>query len=153
MCATDTQTQRLVKVIACQDILTGRYVSLPVVGVTIFDFRRGEVVGSPALSYNLGANPLGSDVRSISIIASSFGPLPPPLPTARSITVARIMSPLGSTNLYGSSLLSGLRKYFKASFRLVKRGDILIIPTEIDPLTTHIATVLSNIPHVSDGNL
>ena len=120
---------------------------------TMFDFRRGEVVGNPALSHNLGANPFGSDVRSISIIAGSFGPLPPPLPTARSITVARIVSPPGSINPYGPSLLSGLQKYFQASSRLVKRGDILIIPTEIDPLTTHIATALSNIPHVSDGNL
>jgi len=120
---------------------------------TTSDLRRGGVVCNPALSYNLSAAPLGSDVRSVSIIASSFGPLPPPLPTARSVTVAQIMSPPGSTNPYGSSLLSGLQKYFRASLRLVKRGDVLVIPTEIDPLTIHITTALSDIPHVSDGNL
>lgn len=119
----------------------------------MLDFRRGEVVGNPALSYNLGASPFGCGVRSIFIIASSFGPLPPPLPTARSITVARIMTPSGSTNPDGSSLLSGLRKYFQASSRLVKRGDILIIPTEIDPLTIHITTALGNIARIFEDNL
>jgi len=120
---------------------------------TMFDFPRGGVVCDPAFSYNLGAGPPGSGTRSVSIKASSFGPLPPPLPTARSVTVAQIMSPPGSINPYGSSLLSGLKKYFLASLRLVKRGDVLVIPTEIDPLTIHIATALSEINHVSDGNL
>jgi peroxin-6 len=119
----------------------------------MLDFCRGGVVCNPALSYNLGSGPLGSDVRFVSIIASSFGPLPPPLPTARSVTVAQIMSPPGSANPHGSSLLSGMQKYFRESSRLVKRGDVLVIPTEIDPLTIHVTTALSEIPHVSDDNL
>ena len=119
----------------------------------MFDCRRGEVVGGPALLYNLGARPLGSDFCSVHIVTSSFGPLPPPLPTARSVTIAQIISPPGLTDPYGPSLLSGLRKYFQASLRLVKRGDVLVIPAEIDPLTIHITTALSDIPHVSDRNL
>lgn len=120
---------------------------------TMFDFLRGGVVCDPAFSYNLGAGPPGSGARSVSVIGSSFGPLPPPLPTARSVTVAQIMSPPGSINPYASSLLSGLKKYFLSSLRLVKRGDVLVIPTEIDPLTIHIATTLGEITHISDGNL
>lgn len=112
-----------------------------------------EVVGDLALLYNLGTTPPGSDIRSVSIIASSFGPLPPPLPTARSVTVAQIVSPLGSDNSYGTSLLGGLQQYFRASLRLVKRGDVLITPVEIDPLTIHITTALSDIPHLCGGNV
>ena len=120
---------------------------------TMCDLRRGEVVGDPALVYNLGATPLGSDVRLVSIMASSFGLLPPPLPTARSVTVAQIISPPGSNNLYGPSLLGGLQKYFRASLRLVKRGDVLIIPIEIDSLAIHIATTLTDALHAFNGNL
>lgn len=119
----------------------------------VCNFRRGVIVGDPALLYNLGAIPLGAEVRSVSIIASSFGPLPPPLPTARSVTVAQITSPPGSNNPYGPSLLGGLQKHFRASLRLVKRGDVLVIPTEIDPLKAHIIAALGEIPHVSSGNL
>ena len=119
----------------------------------MFDVHRGEVIGDLALLYNLGASSLRTDVRYVSIAASSFGPLPPPLPTARSITVAQIISPPGSNNLYGSSLLGGLRKYFRAAPQLVKRGDVLIVPTEVDPLSTHIATALKGILHVSDSDL
>jgi peroxin-6 len=115
------------------------------------DFCRGEVVGDLALLYNLGTPSLGSDIRSVSIIASSFGTLPPPLPTARSVTVAQIISPPGSNNPFGPSLLGGLRKYFRSSSRLVKRGDVLIIPVEIDPLTIHITAALSDIPY-SNGH-
>jgi len=117
------------------------------------DFRRGEVVSDPALLYNLGTIPPGSDVRSISIVASSFGPLPPPLPTARSVTVARVLSPPGPGDPRGASLLGGLQKYFRASLRLIKRGDVLSIPVEIDPLAIHITTVLSDIPHGPNSDL
>lgn len=119
----------------------------------MFNFHRGEIVGDPALLYNLGATPLGSGIRSVSIIASSFGPLLPPLPTARSVTVAKVASPPSWANHYGSSLFTGLRKYFQVSLRLIKRGDLLIIPAEIDPLTIHISTVIDDIPHVSGDNL
>ena len=119
----------------------------------MYNFRRGEVVSDPALLYNLGTIPPGSDVRSVSIIASSFGPLPPPLPTAHSVTVARVISSPGPGDPRGASLLGGLQKYFRASLRLVKRGDVLIIPVEIDPLANHITTVLSDIPHVSNSDL
>lgn len=120
---------------------------------TMCDICRGEAVGDPALPYNLGATHPGPDIHSVSIIASSFGPLPPPLPTARSVTIAQIISPPGSNNPYGPSLLGGLQKYFRESSRLVKRGDILVIPIEIDPLTIHITTALDDIPHVSNGHL
>jgi hypothetical protein len=119
----------------------------------MLDFYRGEVVGDLALLYNLGTSPQGSDVRHVSIDASSFGPLPPPLPVARSVTVAQIMTPLGSNDFYGLSLLNGLQTYFRAALRLIKPGDVLIIPAEIDPLATHITRALGEIPHVSDGGL
>jgi hypothetical protein len=120
---------------------------------TTLDFLSGEAVGDVALLYNLGASPLGTDARHVSITASSFGPSSPPLPTACSITVAQIISPPGLNNLSEPSLLSGLQKYFRAGLQLVKRGDVLVIPTEIDPLTTHITSALKDISHVSDGDL
>ncbi|KAF9646869.1 AAA-domain-containing protein [Thelephora ganbajun] len=137
ICAADIKTRRVVKVVAWQGVLS----------------ERGEVVGDPAFLHNLGATPLRSDVRSVFITVSPFGSLPPPLPTARSVTVAQIVSPPGLNNSYGPSLLGGLRKYFQTSLRLVKRGDILIVPIETDPLSIHIATALGDIPHVFDGNL
>lgn len=116
------------------------------------NFLRGEVVCNPALSFNIGATS-GSDAPSVSIIPSSFGPLPPPLPTARSITVAQIISPPAPSNPPGPSLLRGLREYFQAYLRLVKRGDVLVIPIETDPLSIHITTTLRDISDVSSGNL
>lgn len=119
----------------------------------MLDFYSGEVVGDLALLCNLGASSLGTDVRRVSITASSFGPLPPPLPTARSITVAQIMSPPGSNNLYGSSLLNGLQKYFRAALQLIKRGDVLVVPIQVDPLVIHITTALKDISHLSNSDL
>lgn len=119
----------------------------------MLDFPRGQAVGDVALLYNLGASHPGTDVRRVSITASSFGPSSPPLPTACSITVAQIITPPGLTNLFEPPLLSGIQKYFQLGLQLVKRGDVLIIPTEIDPLTIHITTALKDISHVSDGDL
>lgn len=117
------------------------------------NLRRREVVGDPALLHNLGNTPLGPKIRSVSITASSFGPLLPPLPTARSVIVAQIISPHFSNNPHGPSLLGGLQKYFRASLRLVKRGDVLIIPIETDSLAIHITAALNNVAHAFDGNL
>jgi hypothetical protein len=97
------------------------------------DFYRGEVVGDLALLYNLGVSSQWSDVGHVSIDASSFGSLPPPLPTARSVTVVQIMSPPVLNDAYGTSPV-GLQNYFREALRLIKPGDVLIIPTEIDPL-------------------
>jgi peroxin-6 len=119
----------------------------------VLDFRRGEVVGDRALSYNLGASPLESDVIRVSIAASPFGPQPPPLPAARSVTVAQISSPPSSNDPHGRPLLWGLRNYFRATSRVVKRGDVLIVPIETDSLTIHINTTLRDIPHIPDGDL
>ncbi|KAF9792299.1 AAA-domain-containing protein [Thelephora terrestris] len=130
ICAVNLRTRRLVKVAAHQDAPQ----------------KRGEVVGDLALLYNLGASSQGSDVGHVSIDASSFGSLPPPLPTARSVTVVQIMSPPVLNDAYGTSPV-GLQNYFREALRLIKPGDVLIIPTEIDPLAVHITRALRDISH------
>lgn len=117
-----------------------------------FSSPRGEVVGGLNLPHNLGCSSISSDIRHVSIAASSSGPLPPPLPIARSVTIAQVVSPgLGNPN--EPSFLGGLQEYFRTALRLVKRGDVLTIPTEVDPLAIYTATAIRDIPYTGDGGL
>ncbi|GAA5840290.1 hypothetical protein JCM11251_006686 [Rhodosporidiobolus azoricus] len=65
--------------------------------------------------------------------APSVSPtLPPPLPTASSLTLARLASPHSVNKLYQPLFLDGLKEYFSSRRRVVKRGDVIAVAIEED---------------------
>ncbi|THH06073.1 hypothetical protein EW145_g4336 [Phellinidium pouzarii] len=57
-----------------------------------------------------------------------FGAEPPFVPTAKSLTLSRIASPLSLDKNYQSAMLWSVKLYFETARRLVKKGDIIAIP-------------------------
>ncbi|GAA5888470.1 hypothetical protein JCM6882_008631 [Rhodosporidiobolus microsporus] len=58
--------------------------------------------------------------------------LPSPHPTASSLTLARLASPHSVNKLYQPLFLEGLKEYFSAKRRAVKRGDVIAVGIEED---------------------
>lgn len=56
----------------------------------------------------------------------------PTIPTATSITIARVASPFSTDKKYQPLFLRGLKEYFAERKRLVKMGDIIGIPIDTD---------------------
>ncbi|KIJ69555.1 hypothetical protein HYDPIDRAFT_179330 [Hydnomerulius pinastri MD-312] len=83
---------------------------------------------SPALLHNLC--PAGH--QQITIHASPFGARSPALPTARSITLARVASPFAINRRYEALFTDALQLYFGSSKRLVKDGDIIPLCINVD---------------------
>jgi len=59
---------------------------------------------------------------------SPFGHQTPSIPVARSITLARIASPVSVQKKYQSLALWALRRHFQESRRLLKEGDMVAVP-------------------------
>ena len=92
-------------------------------------------MGSPLLLHNIlfDGGEFGPQVpSSIFIRPSPFGPANPPIPVARSVTIARVASPNSINRQYQSIFLHSLRSYFDAGKRLVKKNDIIAISIDID---------------------
>lgn len=56
--------------------------------------------------------------------------LAPPLPTAASLTLARVASPHSVNKLYQPLFLEGLKEYFQSRKRVVKLGDLIAVGIE-----------------------
>lgn len=69
---------------------------------------------------------------SISLRASPFGSRQPVIPTARTVTVARVASPISLDRTYQYLFLRSLKSYFGVKKRLVKRGDLIAIGVDTD---------------------
>lgn len=92
-------------------------------------------MGSPLLLHNILSNGGGFGPQapsSIYIRPSPFGSANPPIPVARSVTIARVASPNSINRQYQSLFLRSLRSYFDAGKRLVKRNDIIAVSIDID---------------------
>ena len=63
----------------------------------------------------------------LTIRPTLFGARAPPLPTARSITVARVSSPYANNRAYQLLFLRALKDYFKMKIRLLKMGDLIAV--------------------------
>lgn len=92
-------------------------------------------MGSPLLLHNILSDgrefgPQGPS--SIYIRPSPFGSANPPIPVARSVTIARVASPNSINRQYQSLFLHSLRRYFDARKRLVKQNDIIAVSIDID---------------------
>ncbi|KAI5124021.1 hypothetical protein M0805_003853 [Coniferiporia weirii] len=84
------------------------------------------VYASPALIQNCSPGPLNASV--LFIHASPFGAGPPTVPTAKSMTLARVVSPLSLDRAYQNALFRSVKLYFETARRLVKKGDIISVP-------------------------
>jgi peroxin-6 len=67
----------------------------------------------------------------ISIQPCPFGQRTPPIPTAQSITVARVASPVTTQRKYQPIILRALRKYFDGERRLLTKGDLIAVPVDV----------------------
>ncbi|WVR07789.1 hypothetical protein IAU60_004832 [Kwoniella sp. DSM 27419] len=76
--------------------------------------------------------PSPRDAATIIVAPTPFGARLPRLPTARTITLARIATAEGHDKRYERSWLKGLRSYFSCDGeddqRLVRRGDVISVP-------------------------
>jgi peroxin-6 len=93
-------------------------------------------MASPTLLFNIYGSvvPSGS---SVTLRASPFGSRRPTIPTARSVTIARVASPLSTDRGYQSLFLNALKRYFGSNdgpSRLVKQGDIISTNIDTDSL-------------------
>lgn len=89
-------------------------------------------MGSPVLLHNLLSHNLASSSLQISVHPSPFGSGQPTIPTARSVTLARVASPLSVDRTYQPLFLQSLKTYFDSIPRLVKQGDIIAIGLDTD---------------------
>ncbi|TFK26358.1 TER94-PB [Coprinopsis marcescibilis] len=94
----------------------------------------GQVKTSPTLYFNI-ARQESTDFtpnRSIAIqlLPSPFGSHRPFIPTAKSITVARVASPFSVNRQYQDLFLGGLKSYFDDAKHLVKQGDLIAVPID-----------------------
>lgn len=88
---------------------------------------RRTVTGSPVIIHNIASISHGMPEGHILLRASSFGSRQPAIPTARSVTVARVASPISVDRAYQPLFLRSLKNYFGARKRLVKKGDLIAI--------------------------
>ncbi|KZT66717.1 AAA-domain-containing protein [Daedalea quercina L-15889] len=70
--------------------------------------------------------------REVCLRPSPFGSQKPSIPTARSVTIARVASPVTTDRTYQSLFLRALQDYFKDTMRLVKQGDIITVKINTD---------------------
>lgn len=99
------------------------------------DVYSGIVKGSPELLHNISNGSPESPENPdpvINIYSSPFGSRQPVIPTARTVTIARIASPLSSNRSYQHIFLAGLKLHFDITKRLIKQGDIIAVPVDTD---------------------
>ncbi|KAH9830946.1 AAA-domain-containing protein [Rhodofomes roseus] len=91
----------------------------------------GPVRLSPQLLHNItsGTAPTSHEVC---LRPSPFGSQKPSIPTARSVTIARVASPISTDRAYQPLFLRALQDYFKDTTRLVKQGDIITVKINTD---------------------
>ncbi|KZV61880.1 AAA-domain-containing protein [Peniophora sp. CONT] len=98
----------------------------------------GTLRASPVLLHNLTKSPSRSQKVYLQ-------PLPEilrtrTLPTAQSVTIARVASKISVNKLYQPLVLDALKAYFGAGKRLVRQGDLLVL--KIDLQQAHLQSTL-----------
>lgn len=93
------------------------------------------VAGSPLLLHNIcskSEETYSPKNAFISLHPSPFGSRKPVVPTARTVTVARVASPISTNRTYQPLFLHSLKVYFNSTKRLVKKGDIIAVSLDTD---------------------
>lgn len=92
-------------------------------------FASGALYLSPLLLVNLGITAAGAQVR-LAPVRDCNQPLEGVLPTATSVTIARVALPITLDKTYQQSFFAQLKAYFNDAHRCVRQGDV--IPVVID---------------------
>ncbi|KAL1722738.1 P-loop containing nucleoside triphosphate hydrolase protein [Schizophyllum commune] len=95
--------------------------------------KGGEAHASPVLLHNAGVR---TSASSLTLLSSPFGPSQPPVPTARSVTISRVGSPISINKQYQSQYLNELKQYFEERKRLVKKGDMIALAVDTNVART-----------------
>ncbi|KAM5535554.1 hypothetical protein V8D89_010721 [Ganoderma adspersum] len=113
----NSNNYRLVRVHARDDIATssGAYIS-------------------PQLLHNVNPASAFDRKSDVCLRPSPFGSRRPTIPTAKTVTIARVASAFSTVRVYQPLFLDALQRYFKRSTRLVKQGDIIAVGIDTDDL-------------------
>ena len=87
---------------------------------------------SPQLLHNITSSGPNTAAHEVSLRPSPFGSGKPAIPTARSVTIARVASPISTDRAYQPLFLRALQDYFKDTTRLVKQGDVITVAINTD---------------------
>lgn len=129
---SENSHSRLVKVVADDIAVSKLYVLVYSSRTRMNDHYhpRNHTHGSPVLLHNLiRENRLES---LISLHPSPFGSREPPVPIARSVTIARVASPISINKIHQKSFLEALKAYFSHRRHLVKQGDLVAVGIDTD---------------------
>lgn len=110
-------------------------------------------MASPTLLFNINCGISASNLV-INLRASPFGSRRPTVPTARTVTIARIASPISIDRSYQPLFLHALKRHFDCpdgTKRLIKQGDI--ISAEVDTDDRRNISILSSEDHNADIDL
>lgn len=91
-------------------------------------FTSDQALASPLLMRNI-AQKVTEDIQ-VTFRASPFGAMPPPIPVAKTATLARIASPSLTDKSLQSPLFNSLKQHFLKAKRLVKKGDVFAVVAE-----------------------
>ncbi|KAI0831786.1 AAA-domain-containing protein [Trametes gibbosa] len=111
---------RLAKVHARDDIASGSGLYLP-----------------PQTLHNLQSQSGLDRKPEVCIRPSPFGSRRPTIPTAKTVTIARVASPFSTDRTYQPLFLQALQSYFKDTTRLAKQGDVIAVGINTDDLLGH----------------
>ncbi|THG96832.1 hypothetical protein EW026_g5078 [Hermanssonia centrifuga] len=92
----------------------------------------GTISVSSMLHYNMVKDPSKLRSTRIEVLPTPFGSSRPAIPTARTVTIARIASPLSVDRAYQPLFLRKLHDYFNHHKRLVKQGDLIAVSLDTD---------------------
>ena len=129
----DKSASRLVRVQA-NDIVTVSAYVVTILIVTILDtpWNRETICASPILSHNITR---GLADAKVGLFPISSEPSRPGIPTAHTVTIARVTSPISVDRTYQPLFLNRLHEYFDHGSRLIKQGDIIAVAIDTDDLT------------------
>lgn len=86
----------------------------------------------PLLLRNIVPRHFFTHLPQVTLSPTPHGSIPPTVPTARTVTVARLASPLSVDRVFQTSCVHGLHAYFMESVRLMKRGDMIAVALDAD---------------------
>ncbi|KAK0459470.1 AAA-domain-containing protein [Desarmillaria tabescens] len=92
----------------------------------------GCALGSSVLLHNICGESSPSLSSTIQLHPSPFGSGRPTIPVARSITVARVASPISVDRTYQTLFVTALQRHFEGAPTLVKAGDIIAVALNTD---------------------
>ncbi|KAG7452765.1 AAA-domain-containing protein [Guyanagaster necrorhizus] len=118
---TGSSKYRLVRVVAEDSIISST----------------GCALGSSVLLHNICGDSSPSLSSTIQLCPSPFGSGKPTVPTARSITVARVASPISVDRTYQSLFVTALQRHFEGAPTLVKAGDVIAVALNTDDQHSH----------------